>query len=195
MKRNTLVSSEKPFEFTKENLQHLQKVISCYPQGRQASAVLPSLKLAQHQNGGWLSKEAIEAVATLLDMPTIRVFEVATFYTMFHLNPVGKHVIQVCRSTPCWLRGSEEVLTAAQQCLGIDVGDTTPEGLFTLLEVECLGACANAPVVQINKDYFEDLSEQSFCKILEDLKTGKPVSSGPQIARLNSAPLSRELDE
>jgi len=163
------------FAFTEENQKLAQKHITKYPVDRQASAVLPLLDLAQRQNDNWLPIAAIECVAGILSMPVIRVMEVATFYTMFNLAPVGKYHIQVCGTTPCWLRGAAEIKDLCKNKLKIDLGETTQDGMFSLCEVECLGACANAPVVQINDDYYEDLDPESMDKIIDNLTAGKPV--------------------
>ncbi|MEE8534813.1 MAG: NADH-quinone oxidoreductase subunit NuoE [Kiloniellales bacterium] len=176
------------FAFTPENLEKTEAVIARYPEGRQASAVLPLLDLAQRQNGNWLPKEAIEYVAGLLDMASIRVWEVATFYTMFNLKPVGRHFIQVCRTTPCWLRGADGITGACVKKLGIGLGETREDGLFTLVEVECLGACANAPMVQINDDYYEDLTPERMAEIIDALAAGQEVPAGPQTGRQGSCP-------
>lgn len=177
------------FEFSAENLAKAQKHIAKYPKGRQRSAVLPLLDLAQRQAGGWLPKAAMDHVALLLEMPAIRVYEVASFYTMFNLEPVGKHLVQVCRTTPCWLRGSDTITEACQKKLGITLGETTDDEQFTLVEVECLGGCVNAPLVQINDDYYEDLSPESMESLLDDLRAGRPVTKGSRIGRQCSAPL------
>ncbi len=163
------------FAFTPENRKAAERILQKYPPGRQASAILPLLDLAQRQCGGWLPQSAIEAVAIHLKMPLIRAYEVATFYTMFHLTPVGKHHIQLCRTTPCWLRGSAEIQSVCESHLGIKSGEVTSDGQFSLKEVECLGACVNAPVVQINDDYFENLTPESIRLILQNLATGKPT--------------------
>ncbi len=163
------------FAFTPENRTAADRILQKYPPGRQASAILPLLDLAQRQCGGWLPQSAIEAVAIYLKMPLIRAYEVATFYTMFHLTPVGKHHIQLCRTTPCWLRGSAEIQSACESHLGIKSGEVTSDGQFSLKEVECLGACVSAPVVQINDDYFENLTPESIRLILQNLATGKPA--------------------
>ncbi len=159
------------FIFNSENLAKAQEIIKRYPEGRQKSAVLPLLDLAQRQMHGWLPKVAIEYVAEFLQLPFIRAYEVATFYTMFNLKPVGKHHIQVCTTTPCWLRGSDKIVMACKKNLGIDIGQTTDDKQFSLVEVECLGACVNAPVVQINDDYFEDLTEEKMIEVITQLKT------------------------
>ena len=155
---------------------------------RQQSAVIPLLDLAQREGGGWLPQAAIRHVGDILDMPVIRVLEVATFYTMYNLKPVGKHFIEVCTTTPCWLRGSDDVLGACKNNLGIDAGETTDDGEFTLVEVECQGACVNAPMVKIGDDYYEDLDADSMNAILDALKAGREITPGPQVDRQMSAP-------
>lgn len=176
------------FEFTAENLEQAKGFIARYPEGRQRSAVMPLLDLAQRQNGGWLPEGAVDAIAGMLDMAPIRVLEVATFYSMYKLQPVGRHQVNVCTTTPCWLRGSDEVVGACERALGIGMGETTADGEFTLGEVECLGACVNAPVVQIGDEYYEDLDAQSVTRILEALKRGETPSPGSQTGRQTSAP-------
>ena len=171
------------FVFTTENLTKIEEILEKYPPERKASGVLPLLDLAQRQNDGWLSVEAIEAIAEILSMPPIRVHEVASFYSMYNLKPVGKFFIQVCGTTPCMLCGAEEILNVCKSELGISKGETTPDGLFTLTELECLGACVNAPVVQINDDYYEDLSPDSIKNIIIDLKSGKQPKPGSQTGR------------
>lgn len=178
------------FAFTAENAAKAKAIVAKYPEGRQASAVLPLLDLAQRQNAGWLPRAALDHVADLLAMPRIRVYEVATFYTMFNLKPVGKYLVQVCRTTPCWLRGSDEILAACREVAGVEVGGTSENGLFTLVEVECLGACCNAPMIQINDDYYEDLDADSTRRLLEALKRGETPATGSQIGRRNSEPVS-----
>ena len=170
----------KSFSFSNENQLRAGKIIARYPQGRAASALLPLLDLAQRQNDDWLPKAAIRYVANFLNVPETRAFEVATFYSMFRLTPRGKFLIQVCRTTPCWLRGSDTILDACTKCLEIMVGETTKDDLFTLVEVECLGACVNAPVVQINDNYYEDLTHEKLVSIIEDLKGGKEPMAGSQ---------------
>lgn len=178
------------FSFSEENLGKIESHIKKYPDGRQASAVLPLLDLGQRQNGGWISQAVIEEVARLLSLPLIRVQEVAAFYTMFNLNPVGKHHIQLCGTTPCWLRGAAELKAACMNRLNISDGGVSPDGKFSLVEVECLGACVNAPVVQINDDYYEDLTPDSFLRLIDDLANGKEVTVGSQIGRHCSAPIA-----
>jgi NADH-quinone oxidoreductase subunit E len=176
------------FAFTGENMKRARAFIARYPEGRQASAVIALLDLAQRQNGGWLSDEAIEYVANVLEMAPIRVHEVASFYSMFNRQPVGKHFVQVCRTTPCWLRGAGEITQACRDKLGVGLGETTSDGLFTVVEVECLGACANAPMVQINDDYYEDLTPERMAEIIDALRAGKEVPAGPQTGRQTSCP-------
>jgi len=177
------------FTFTPENLERAKKIIAKYPEGKQASACMPLLDLAQRQNGGWLSRAAMDTVADILGMPRIRVYEVATFYTMYNKTPVGKHVIQVCTTTPCWLRGSDDVVHTCERKLGIGVGETTDDGQFTLREVECSGACVNAPVVQIGDDYYEDVSPELMEAIIDALKRGEIPKPGSQIGRQSSEPV------
>jgi NADH-quinone oxidoreductase subunit E len=181
------------FEFSKENLKKAKEYISKYPAGKQRSAILPLLDLAQRQNGGWLSQPALDYVGVMLDVPFIKVYEVATFYTMFQLKPIGENFIQVCRTTPCWLRGSDELTKACKSKLGIGIGETTKDGKFSLIEVECLGACVNAPMIQINDDFFEDLTAESMGQIIDDLSAGKKVKSGSQIGRQCSAPVAEPI--
>ena len=153
------------FEFTPQNMAWLEKQIAKYPDGRQASAVVPALWQAQKQNNYWLPQKAIEKVAELLDMPKIRVLEVATFYTMFNLEPVGKYYVQLCGTTPCMLCGSDDLIKVLERRVGPQ-RKVTADGLFSWLEVECLGACCNAPMVQINDEFYEDLTVENFEKLL-----------------------------
>jgi NADH-quinone oxidoreductase subunit E len=176
------------FAFTPENLAWAKAQIAKYPEGRQQSAVIPILWRAQEQSGGWLPQKAIEATAELLGMARIRVLEVATFYTMFNLSPVGKFNVQLCGTTPCMLRGSEELKKVCRRMIG-EQDHVTKDGMFSWTEVECLGACVNAPMVQINYDYYEDLTPESFTRILNDLSLGRTSKPGPQVDRLNSAPI------
>ena len=178
------------FEFTSENLERAKAHIAKYPPGRQASAVLPLLWIAQYQNGGWLPRAAMDHVAELLEMAPIRVYEVATFYTMFKLRPIGRYLLQACTTTPCWLRGSDAVVEACERKLGIGMGGTTPDGLFTLVEVECLGACVNAPILQVNDDFYEDLDATStegsglrYLRIGQRVKFDLADEGGKKLAR------------
>ena len=171
------------FSFSSDSLAKIDTILTHYPVDRKASAVLPLLDLAQRECAGWLPTPAMEAVAQLLGMPFIRVYEVASFYTMFNLKPVGKYHVQVCGTTPCWLRGAEDIMNACKSHLGIKKGETTDNQMFTLSEFECLGACVNAPVVQINDDYFEDLTPEKMTEVLDQLKSGGTVNKGSQIGR------------
>ena len=181
------------FAWTPANAAEAASIIARYPPGRQASAIMPLLFLAQGQVGaetntqGWLPVPVIEFLAGQLGMPFMRAYEVATFYTMYNLAPVGRYHVQVCGTTPCLLRGSDDVLSACAN-KGLAKGKTTPDGLFTLTEVECLGACANAPMVQINDDNFEDLTYETMAAILDKLAAGEAVTPGPQIDRQVSCP-------
>ena len=186
---NSIKHNEKDlFEWSETNFLKVKKIIEKYPNGRKQSAVIPLLYLAQRQYKGWLNKKALENVAETLSMSFIRVLEVATFYSMFNLKPIGKNYIQICRTTPCWLRGSAKLLNIAKEVTGCSLGETSKDKKFTVVEVECLGACCNAPMVQINDDYFEDLNEDNFKKLLINLKDDKEISKGSQIGRLSSKP-------
>ena len=185
-----LVEQPESFEFTPENLERAKAHIAKYPPGRQASAVLPLLWIAQYQNEGWLPRAAMDYVAKVLEMAPIRVYEVATFYTMFNLRPVGRYLLQACSTTPCWLRGSDAVVEACERKLGIGIGGTTPDRLFTLVEVECLGACVNAPILQVNDDFYEDLDGPATEALLDALRGGKPPSPGSVIGRQGSEPVT-----
>ena len=176
------------FAFTPDNLVWAKAQIEKYPQGRQQSAVILILWRAQEQCGGWLPQKAIETAADLLGMPKIRVLEVATFYTMFNLAPVGRFHVQLCGTTPCMLRGSEELKKVCRRMIG-EENEVTADGMFSWIEVECLGACVNAPMVQINADYYEDLTADSLTRIINDFSTGRVPKPGPQIDRINSAPV------
>lgn len=175
------------FAFTPENEAWADAQIAKYPEGRQASAVISLLWRAQKQHDYWLPKPAIEAVARKLGMPYIRVLEIATFYTMFNLAPVGRFYIQMCGTTPCVLRGSDALKAVLEARIGPQ-RQVTPDGLFSWLEVECLGACCNAPMVQINDDYYEDLTAESLGTLLDDLAAGRPVTIGSQTGRRSSEP-------
>lgn len=175
------------FAFTPENEAFADREIAKYPPGREASAVISLLWRAQEQHGGWLPRKAIEAVAQKLNMAYIRAMEVATFYTMFNLDPVGKHFIQFCGTTPCLLRGAGAIKQVLERRIG-EQGHVTADGKFSWIEVECLGACCNAPMVQINDDYYEDLTPENFEKLLDDLAAGRPVKKGSQIGRVSSEP-------
>ena len=176
------------FAFTEQNLAWAKERIAKYPEGRQQSAVIPILWRAQEQCGGWLPQKAIEATAELLGMARIRVLEVATFYTMFNLAPVGRFHVQLCGTTPCMLRGAEDLKKVCHRMIGHE-NDVSADGTFSWVEVECLGACVNAPMVQINVDYYEDLTPESFIRILNEFAAGRTPKPGPQIDRQQSAPV------
>ena len=178
------------FEFSPDNLARAETHIRRYPAGRQASAVLALLDLAQRQSGGWLPRAAIERVAEILQMAPIRVYEVSTFYEMFNLEPVGEHVVRVCTTTPCMLQGATEVLAACKDELQVEVRGTTDDGKFTLQEFECLGACVNAPIVWIDDDFYEDLDGAAIRDILKRLRIGELPEPGSAKGRLTSAPAS-----
>ena len=179
------------FEWSEKNFNKINKIIKKYPPEKQQSAVIPILDIAQRQNDGWLSRQAIEKVAETLSMSFIRVLEIATFYSMYNLEPVGKYFVQICRTTPCWLRGCDKLLKVAKEITGCDIGSKSKDNIFTVAEVECLGACCNAPMVQINDNYYEDLDESNFKDLLLKLKNDESVKTGSQINRQCSEP-SRE---
>lgn len=183
------------FAFTADNMKLVEKAIKKYPEGRQMSAVKTLLDLAQRQVGretgsAWLPRAAMDVVAGILGVAPIRVYEVATFYTMFNLEPVGKYHLQVCTTTPCWLRNSDDIVGACKKATGIrNFGETSEDGMFTLKEVECLGACVNAPILQVNDDYFEDMDAARTEALIADLKAGKPLPpAGSLGGRKSSAP-------
>jgi len=176
------------FVFSDENKKKIKTILAKYPKERKSSAVLPLLDLAQRQHDNWLPMKAIEAVAEICDMAEIRVLEVATFYTMFNLKPVGKYFIQACGTTPCWLRGSDDVMRCIKDKLGISSGETSACGKFSLLEVECLGACVNAPMVQINDDYYEDLDYMATNDLIDRLAVDDVPPAGSVRGRQGSQP-------
>lgn len=174
------------FDFTEENYQQIKEILKRYPVNYKQSAVIPVLDLAQRQSGGWLPLAAMNKVAQVLGMSPMRVYEVATFYTMFNTVPIGKYNVQVCTTTPCMLRGAYDILRACEEESGAHCGGDSPDGLFHVMEVECLGACANAPMMQINDDYYEDLTPERAKSVLKSFRDGKPHKPGPQNARKNS---------
>ena len=186
MKSNNNNNLEK-FEFTKKNLEEVDKIFSKYPDEEKASAVMPLLDLAMRQIGGWITESAMRYISTLINVPYIRVYEVASFYSMFNLKPIGKNFIQICTTTSCWLRGSDDILKLCKKHLNIENNQTTKDGLFTLKEVECLGACVNAPMIQINDNYYEELNKDSLLNILNKLREGKEVSIGLQTKKRKGA--------
>jgi len=175
------------FVFTPENLERAKTIIAKYPQGRQQSAVLPLLDLAQRQHDNWLPRAAMDYVVGLLDIAPIRVYEVATFYTMFNLQPVGKWFFQICTTTPCLLRGSDDVVKTCESKLGVHLGESTADGQFTLREVECLGTCVNAPVIQVNDDVYEDLTADTTAQLIDACRAGKPPKVGSLAGRKDSS--------
>jgi NADH-quinone oxidoreductase E subunit len=175
------------FEFTPENLEKIKKAILKYPEGRAQSAVMEVLYIAQEQNG-WISSEVMEEIGKILDISPVKVKEVATFYTMYYKEPVGKFVLQVCGTTPCMLRGAESLVKALETELEIKLGETTKDGLFTLIEVECLGACSNAPMMQINNDYYKDLTIEATLQIVRSIKKGDLPKHGSFTGRLSAEP-------
>ncbi len=164
----TMEDQRTSFEFDKESLALVEKIIARYPPGKQKSALLPLLHMAQAEAGGWLSRETMDYVASLLKLQPVEVYEVATFYTMFNLQPVGNCVIEVCRTGPCWLNGAEEIIAHLEHRLQIKAGETTPDGKFTLKTVECLAACGNAPVMQAGIKYYENLDVEKIDAFLDD---------------------------
>ncbi|KAF8321581.1 NdufV2, NADH dehydrogenase 24 kd subunit [Clavulina sp. PMI_390] len=186
--RDTTYNNPKiPFEFTPENMKRAQEIIARYPPQYKKAASLPLLDLGQRQNKGWTSISVMNYVAKLLEIPPMRVYEVATFYTMFNREPIGENFVQVCTTTPCMLCGSTDILNTVTEHLGgIRVGDTTKDGKFTVIEVECQGACSNAPMIAINDDFYEDLTPESTKKILDAFARGEKPKPGPQSGRLTS---------
>jgi len=182
-------TSETPFDFTEENYGRVKHVLGKYPDHYKQAAMIPLLDLAQRQHGGWLPLSAMNKVAQICDVAPVRVYEVASFYTMFNRTPVGKYFIQLCGTTPCMVCGSEDIKNAITKHLGIRNGETTQDKLFTLLEVECLGACANAPMVQLNDDYYECLTPETTIELIEACKAGKP----PPVGKWGSLPMNGQV--
>ena len=180
------------FCFNSENLNKAKKILKRYPKDYPEGALMPLLTLAQKQSHGWLPKKAIEYIASFLKVSEIKVLEIATFYSMYNLRPVGKSHIEVCTTTPCMLRGSDSILKECEKFLNINKGSVTEDEKFSLTEVECLGACVNAPVVKIDQDYFEDLDSDSILSLLNSLMENKKVKKGSQIMRRGSEPLRRK---
>ena len=178
--------NKETFSFTSENLAKAKAIIAKYPEGRQASATIPLLDMAQRQIGNHLTLAAMDYVADLLETPRIKIYETANFYTMFYKDKVGENHVQVCATTPCWLRGSDAIMKTCKDKLGIGAGEVTADGKFSIQQVECLGACVNAPMVQINDDFYEDLTPENMAKLIDDLKAGKNPSVGSQTGRRGS---------
>jgi NADH-quinone oxidoreductase subunit E len=193
-KKLELNASYQPESFSFNDPKKVEDIIARYPAGRQMSAIMPLLDLAQRQvgeeganasppYGGWIPRAAMDEVARIVEVAPMRVYEVATFYSMYNLAPVGKYLLQMCTTTPCWLCGSAKIVEAAEKNLGIHIGESTKDGLFTMMEVECLGACANAPMIQVNDDFYEDLTPETMTSLLESLKKGVAPAPGPQNGR------------
>ena len=178
----------KEFSFNNLNLKKAKEIIKIYPANYKESSIMPLLSMAQSQNKGWVPKKAIEYISDFIGVSEIKVLELATFYSMYNLSPVGKFHIEVCTTTPCMLRGSDSMLNLCKKKLGIDIGEISKDKKFSLGKVECLGACVNAPVVKINEDYYEDLNSQTFNKLINNLKENKNVKIGPQSKRMGSEP-------
>ena len=183
----TNILDKNNFDFTNENLKVVKQILAKYPKSQKASAVMPLLDLAMRQIGGWLTEEAMKKISLIIEVPYIRVYEVATFYSMYNLEPIGKHFIQVCTTTSCWLKGSDDIFNACKKHLGIENNQTSKDGLFSLKEVECLGACVNAPMVQINDNFYEDLNVKSFINLINNIKKGKKILAGPQNSKRKGA--------
>lgn len=201
-KSNALNAPFQPESFEFKDSKLVEEIFSRYPKGQIKSAIMPLLDLVQRQvaetgpygdlptGGGWIPRAAMDKIAVLCGVQPIKVYEVATFYSMYNLEPVGKYLVQLCTTTPCWLCGSNDVVKACKDFLGIGMGQTTEDGYFTLMEVECLGACSNAPMVQINDLFYEDLTAESMVAILESLKKDKIPPAGPQNGRRGSMALT-----
>ena len=178
----------KDFTFNAGNLSKAKEILKIYPKNYKESSIMPLLSIAQYQNDGWLPKKAIEYVSKFLNVPEIKVLEIATFYSMYNLSPVGKNHIEVCTTSPCMLRGSDEILVKLKKLTGINTGEISKDCFFSLNKVECLGACVNAPVVKINENYYEDLNLQSVEELINKLLNNKKIKIGPQTSRKGSEP-------
>ena len=184
------ISKDQPdnFEFTENSKEVAKKIISNYPEGKQQSAVMALLYIAQRQNNNWIPLSAMKYIAKYLDMPYIKVYEVATFYTMYNLAPVGKYFFQVCTTTPCMLRGAYKLVDVCKNKISKNENEISKDGKISWVEVECLGACVNSPMMQINDDYFEDLDEQKLEKLIENIKQDKKIEPGSYKGRKSSEP-------
>ena len=183
------------FSFNSNNLILAKKILKIYPTNFKESSIMPLLSIAQNQNDGWLPKKAIEYVSSFLEVPEIKVLEIATFYSMYNLSPVGKFHIEVCTTSPCMLRGSDEILSFCEKKLAIQVGETTRDKMFSLNKVECLGACVNAPVVKINQNYYEDLDLNTTNKLIDNITNNKKIKIGSQSGRRGSEPRKSSYDK
>ena len=184
------ISKDQPenFEFTKESLEEAKNIIKKYPKDKQQSAVMPLLNIAQKQNDNWIPLSAMKYIGKFLEMPYIKVYEVATFYSMYNLSPVGKNFIQVCTTTPCMIRGAGKIVEACKEKISENENELSNDKSCSWIEVECLGACINAPMMQINDDYYEDLNKEKALKILDQIILGKKPEPGSYRGRLNSEP-------
>ena len=180
------------FEFNSSSLEAANKIISRYPEGKQKSAVMALLYIAQRQNNNWIPLAAIKYIAKFLSMPYISVYEVATFYTMYNLAPVGKHFIQVCTTTPCLIRGADKIVKLCKEKISPKENELSKSGNCSWMEVECLGACVSAPMIQVNDDYFEDLDEESTKEILDSIMKDKPLKPGSYRGRTNTSPEKKQ---
>ena len=180
------------FEFSDENLKKANEILSRYPKENKKSAVMPFLYLAQKQNNNWIPLSAMKYIANLLSMPYISVYEVATFYTMYNLAPVGKHFIQVCTTTPCLIRGADKIVKLCKEKISSSENELSKKGSCSWMEVECLGACVNGPMIQVNDDYYEDLDEKNTVEILDSLINNKPLKPGSYRGRKNTAPEKKQ---
>ena len=185
----------KDFSFDRDNMLLAKKILKIYPKNFKESSIMPLLSIAQNQNNGWLPKKAIEYVSDFLEVPEIKVLEIATFYSMYNLSPVGKFHIEVCTTSPCMLRGSDEILSFCEKKLAIQEGEVTKDKMFSLSRVECLGACVNAPVVKINKNYYEDLDLNSTDKLINNISCNKKIKIGSQSGRKGSEPRKSSYDK
>ena len=185
----------KEFSFEKENMLLAKKILKIYPKNYKESSIMPLLSIAQNQNNGWLPKKAIEYVSNLLEIPEIKVLEIATFYSMYNLSPVGKFHIEVCTTSPCMLRGSDEILSFCEKKLAVKVGEITKDKMFSLSKVECLGACVNAPVLKINENYYEDLDLNTTDKLINNMASNKKTKIGSQSGRKGSEPRKKLYDK
>ena len=185
----------KDFTFDRDNMLLAKKILKIYPKNYKESSIMPLLSIAQNQNNGWLPKKAIEYISDFLEIPEIKVLEIATFYSMYNLSPVGKFHIEVCTTSPCMLRGSDEILSFCEKKLAIQVGDISKDKMFSLSRVECLGACVNAPIVKINENYYEDLDLNSTDKLINNLSSNKKIKVGSQSGRKGSEPRKSSYDK
>ena len=183
----------KEFKFSSENFKKAEDILKRYPKENKKSAVMPFLYLAQKQNSNWIPLAAMKYIAKFLSMPYISVYEVATFYTMYNLAPVGKHFVQVCTTTPCLIRGADKIVTLCKEKISPNENELSKEGSCSWMEVECLGACVNAPMIQINDNYYEDLDEKSTKEVLESLINDKPLAPGSFRGRKNTAPEKKQI--